>query len=241
MRIRRGSRGRSWSGMTIQFDHSVKESWRLRLTRRQISLIASSPCVNNVRIARKDAILTLSPAEDHKSRSTWYQRQLIQYVYPMPLEQWLTFRYALTCFLAPITQGNNFVLSPTAINNNPPASSSSFFDTLDGVDGRDLIRCKRVEKWDKRTLFNEALVLFWFNRLIDQIWLNIEVGSYENTYTFPLGIVLYGRWWDTTTGVNLSAVMTILLNTGYQLIALALASERLFVKPHLDQRPQALP
>jgi hypothetical protein len=42
--------------------------------------------------------------------------------------------------------GNNLVLSPTAINNNPPASSSSFFDTLDGVDGRDLIRWRRVEK-----------------------------------------------------------------------------------------------
>jgi len=55
----------------MHFDHSDKSlKLRPRLTRRQISLIASSPCVNNVRIARKDAILTLSPAEDHKSRRT---------------------------------------------------------------------------------------------------------------------------------------------------------------------------
>jgi hypothetical protein len=75
-------------------------------------------------------------------------------------------RYALTCFLPPITQGNNFVLSPTAIKSNPPASSSSFFDTELGVDGSDLIRWRSVEKWDRTSLDREAFDLFWFSRLI---------------------------------------------------------------------------
>ena len=80
-----------------------------------------------------------------------------------------TLRYARTCFLAPITQGNNLVLSPTAINNNPPASSSSFLDTLDGVDGRDLIKCRRVEKWDRRRRDREGFDLFWFSLLGSQL------------------------------------------------------------------------
>jgi len=74
-------------------------------------------------------------------------------------------RYALTCFLPPITQGNNFVLSPTAINNNPPASSSSFFDTEEGVDGSDLIKWRRVEKWDRTNFERDGFDLFWFSRL----------------------------------------------------------------------------
>jgi hypothetical protein len=47
------------------------EKRRGRHTLRQTSLIASSPCTNNVRIAKKLAILTLSLAEDHKSRRTY--------------------------------------------------------------------------------------------------------------------------------------------------------------------------
>jgi hypothetical protein len=64
-----------------------------------------------------------------------------------------------------MTQGNNFVLSPTAINNNPPASSSSFFDTELGVDGSDLIRWRRVEKCDRTSFEREGFDLFWFSRL----------------------------------------------------------------------------
>jgi hypothetical protein len=64
-----------------------------------------------------------------------------------------------------MTHGNNFVLSPTAINNNPPASSSSFFDILDGVDGRDLMRWRRVEKWDKRSRERDGFDLFVFSLL----------------------------------------------------------------------------
>jgi hypothetical protein len=39
-------------------------------TRRQRSLTPSSPAVNILRTARKEAILTLSPAEDQSSSST---------------------------------------------------------------------------------------------------------------------------------------------------------------------------
>lgn len=69
-----------------------------------------------------------------------------------------TFKYALTCFLAPITQGNNLVLSPTAIKSKPPASASSSACvwTEEGVEGRDLMRWRRVEKWDKTRRVKEV-------------------------------------------------------------------------------------
>jgi hypothetical protein len=54
----------------------------------------------------------------------------------------LTFRYAFKCFRAPRTHGSNLVLSLTAVVRSPPASSP----LVPGPEGKDLMRCKRVEK-----------------------------------------------------------------------------------------------
>jgi hypothetical protein len=56
---------------------------------------------------------------------------------------------------------------------------------------------------------------FIFPSTDNEEMLSMEDGR-KKTHTFPVGITLYGRWWDTTTGVNLRAVMTILLNTECQ-------------------------
>lgn len=42
-------------------------------TRRQSSLTPSSPATNILRMARNEAIRTLSLADDHSSRSTWME------------------------------------------------------------------------------------------------------------------------------------------------------------------------
>lgn len=104
-------------------------------TRRHRSRMASSPDVNNLRTARNAAIRTLSPAEDHRSSKTY---DVVSQTGSLRTDGLPTLRYARRCFLAPIIQGNNFVLSPTATSRRAPASSS--LETLDGVDGKDLIR-----------------------------------------------------------------------------------------------------
>jgi hypothetical protein len=42
-------------------------------------------------------------------------------------------------------------------------------DTEEGVEGRDLIKWRRVEKWDKRSRLREVLVLFWLSLLLVSI------------------------------------------------------------------------
>ena len=119
------------------------------LTRKHKSFNASSPATNIFRTAKNDAIRTLSLDVDHNSSKT--------------------LRYARRCFLAPSIQGSNLVLSPTAVDNNPPASPDlSLVD--EGPEGRDLIRWRRVEKWDRIMRFKFAFGFFC-------CWILLRFGS----------------------------------------------------------------
>ena len=106
-----------------------------RPTERQRSLIASSPMTNIFRTARNAEMRTLSPAEDQRSSRTCYRMSA-----SCGLAEKHTLRYALKCFLAPKIHGRSLVLSRTADSSNPPVSSPSDGETLDGEEGRDLMR-----------------------------------------------------------------------------------------------------
>lgn len=122
-----------------------------RHTFKHNSLIVSSPATKTFLTAKKQAILTLSAAEDQRSSSSYskyvrfYQplRLVISDITPL-----LTFKYALTCLFPSITQGNIFVLSVTTVYNKLSAApSTSSFPV--GADGSDLIRYMIVVKWER--------------------------------------------------------------------------------------------